>query len=766
MNKRCIDDNWLFRADRAMPWVSRGLSGDCERVNLPHDFRICFDRDPQSPGDQAEGYYPGGFGQYQREISLTAQEAEGAVFLLIDGAYRMAEVRVNRQLLCQHRGGYSPFLVDLTGKVKEGENIVHITTSCAMLPASRWYTGAGLYRGVSLLTAPLPCIEPWGVSARTLEIENGTARLRVETRLLGEGGRAEHELIDPEGNVAAAGGDGELTVKDCRPWSAEDPALYTLVTTALDANGERTDTVRTRVGLRTLAVDASRGFQVNGETIKLRGGCVHHDNGPLGAVSAPEIERRKVRKLKEAGFNAIRCAHNPPSTALLDACDEMGMYVIDEAFDAWREGKRPYDEHLYFETDWQAELTNMVLRDRNHPSVVLWSTGNEIYERSGASEGAAWSRRLADFVRGLDQSRPVINALCNFFEDSDMAELALNSAKSVGAGKDFWAARSEAFAEALDVVGYNYLLERYEKDHVLFPKRVICGTESFPRQAKENWEAVLRSPHVIGDFVWTAWDYLGESGLGRSAFDAEGAQGGTAEFPWHLANCGDLDILGGKRPQSHYRDFVWSGRVQPYLCAQHPAHFGQAETLSAWGWPDLVESWNFAGYEGKRVRVTVYSAGDEVRLMLNGETVATGGVKDYETVLEIPYQPGELVAVSLRDGAELGRAQMCTAGPAAGFRVEAETGFGGVYRFVNLTVVDAAGRRVPDYVETVKVTVRGAAFAALGGADPKSATNYTRGEAAPAQGRLLLVVKRGESGRAVVACESGALHGEAEVALD
>ena len=766
MRTRSINEGWLFRADRAPQWVSRRLDAEqAERVDLPHDFRIAFDRDPNSPGDQAEGWYPGGFGQYQKDVELTREEAEGAVYLSVDGAYRLSEVRVNRQLVAQHKGGYSPFLVELTGRVHEGVNLIHITTSCAMLPASRWYTGAGLYRGVELLTAPLPCVAPRGVQVWTKEAQAGRAVLCVRTECLGEGGCVAHELLDPEGKAVARGGDGKMIVPDARLWTAERPWLYTLVTTVTQ-DGRVRDMVRTRVGLRTIAVDAVHGLRINGERVKLRGGCVHHDNGPLGAVSAPEIERRRVTKLKAAGFNAIRCAHNPPSTALLDACDELGMYVMDEAFDVWREGKRPYDEHLFFEGEWQVELTAMVTRDRNHPSVILWSTGNEIYERSGASDGAAWSHRLADFVRGLDGTRPVANALCNFFEDSDMAELALNSAKSVGAGKDFWATRSEDFASALDVVGYNYLLERYEKDGALFPQRVMCGTESFPMQAKENWEAVLRNPQVIGDFVWTAWDYLGESGLGRSAFGAQQAQGGTAGYPWHIANCGDIDICGDKRTQSHYRDFVWSGRVQPYLAVQHPAHFGQEETLSAWGWADLIESWNFQGFDGKPVRVTVYSAGDEVELLLDGRSVARGGVKDYRTELEVVYRPGKLTAVSRRAGVELGRTSLCTTGPAQALRVTAEPSYGGEFRFLRIEAVDGQGRVAPDFAQRVRVQVQGAALAALGGADPRSDTNYTRGEAAADRGRLLLVVRKKGRGTVRVCCEGGGLHAQAELELD
>lgn len=766
MKRRSINEQWLFLADRAPQWVSRRLDEQqAQCVDLPHDFCIAFDRDPQSMGDQAEGWYPGGFGQYQKTVTLTREEAEGTVFLSIDGAYRLSEVRVNRQMVAQHKGGYSPFLVELTDRVHEGENLIHITTSCAMLPASRWYTGAGLYRGVELLTASQPCVAPHGIYVWTKEARAGRAVLCVHTECLGQGGSVTHELLDPEGEIVACGGDGELIVPDARLWTAEQPWLYTLVT-RVSFEGSVRDEVRTRVGLRVIAVDARHGLCVNGETVKLRGGCVHHDNGLLGAVSAPEIERRRVTRLKEAGFNAIRCAHNPPSTALLDACDELGLYVMDEAFDAWREGKRPYDEHLFFEDEWREELTAMVMRDRNHPSVILWSTGNEIYERSGASDGAVWSHRLADFVRGLDGTRPVTNALCNFFEDSDMAELALNSAKSVGEGKDFWAVRSEDFASALDVVGYNYLLERYEKDGALFPQRVMCGTESFPMQAKENWEAVLRNSQIIGDFVWTAWDYLGESGLGRSAFGAQQAQGGTAGFPWHIANCGDIDICGDKRPQSHYRDFVWSGRVQPYLSVQHPAHFGQKETLSAWGWADLMESWNFSGCEGQPIRVTVYSAGDEVELLLNGRSVAHGDVKDYRTELEIVYRPGKLTAVSRKAGEELGRTSLCTTGPAQALRVTAESSYGGEYRFLHIEAVDAQGRVAPDFTSRVRVQVQGAEFAALGGADPRSDTNYTRGEAVADRGRLLLVVRKKEEGPVRVCCEGGGLCARTELALD
>lgn len=729
-----LNTGWQFRFEAHPTWFSRTMKpGDGRMVDLPHDFRIELARTPDSMGDGAEGFYPGGFGFYQKTLELTEAEACGAVFLSIDGAYRFAEVRVNRELILLHRGGYSPFLVDLTGKVRPGRNVVHITCSCQMLPGSRWYTGAGLYRGVELLTGTLPCIAPRGVAAKTLSASEEQAVLSVKTVILGEGS-AQHELYDANDRLIAVFPDGELCIDRPQLWTAETPHLYTLVTRV------GADKVRTRVGLRTICVDARNGLRISGRTVKLAGGCVHHDNGPLGAVTDIGIERRRVRLLKQAGFNAIRCAHNPPSTALLDACDEMGLYVIDEAFDAWREEKRMYDEHLYFETDWQDELTNMVTRDRNHPSVILWSTGNEIYERSGASYGAKWAERLAAHVRSLDDTRPILNALCNFFEDADMAEQALNSLKSVGEGKDFWASRSEAFCAPLDVVGYNYLLERYEKDHALFPDRVICGTESFPLQAQENWDAVQKYPHVIGDFVWTAMDYIGESGIGRTSFGAPEDGVAPVEFPLHTANCGDLDLTGGKRPQSHYRDFVWTDRVVPYIAAQHPARYGKHEAMTAWGWPELYDHWTFPGYENAPIKVTVYSAGDEVALLLNGKEIARAGVTSHASEFDLHYAPGELIAVSCRGGHELARASLVTAGAFHHWDIEAEPYEGGAYRFYRITAVDARGTVVPDHAPLVTVNTT-APVAALASADPDSTDHYPANRARPWNGTLLAVLR-------------------------
>lgn len=709
---------------------------------MPHDFRIRLDRDPSSPGTEDEAYYPGGFGRYERDLDLDPQTAAGRVLIAFDGAYRFAEVRVNRQLVCLHKGGYSPFTVDISDFVEAGRNTINVITNCAMLPASRWYTGAGIYREVRLLTGTPPCIAPHGVTITTRTAREDESRIFIETRVLPDEAAAHavrHTVCDAAGHTVATGPDGELAIAHARLWCAESPYLYTLTTDVL-VDGVVNDTVKTPFGIRTIAVDATHGLTLNGRPVLLKGGCIHHDNGIVGAISLPAIEVRKVRLLKAAGFNAIRCSHNPPSTALLDACDALGLYVIDEAFDAWREGKRAFDEHLFFEDEWENEITAMISRDRNHPAVILWSTGNEIYERCGASDGAAWSRRLAETVRKLDPTRPVTNALCGFYEDAILADTEANLRSTTGAGKDFWARKSEAYAEPLDVVGYNYLLDRYAKDARLFPSRVICGTESFPLQARENWEAVKTLPHVIGDFVWTAWDYLGESGIGHSDF---GVNSGHQHrfFPWHVANCGDFDICGRKRPQSHFRDFVWTDRTTPYIGVQHPARHGQEEIISAWGWADITDAWTFPGHEGRPITVIVYSAGDTVCLSLNGAPLAEAAVEAFTATFEIAYQPGTLRVESFREKTSLGAAELRSHGEPARIEVGVEAPADDDIRFIDVTLRDADGVRATTATEAVTLDLTGAELLGFGGGDPASGDNYSTPIATPCNGRLLAVIR-------------------------
>ncbi len=308
----------------------------------------------------------------------------------------------------------------------------------------------------------------------------------------------------------------------------DEPNLYTLKSEVL-VGGAVVDAEKTTFGIRTIAVDAKNGFRLNGVSMKLKGGCVHHDNGLLGAASYDRAEERKIELMKAAGYNAIRCAHNPPAPAMLDACDRLGMLVIDETFDCWRTGKNPNDYHLYFEDWWQRDTETMVKRDRNHPSIIMWSIGNEVSERTGVSNGYYWAKTQAEYVRSLDNTRFVTSAVPFLFEemltDPELMPkpdepFDFSPPPPTDPAKDRWGNVTAEFNAALDVTGYNYLYNRYEFDSKRFPNRVVAGTETFPHKAYETWQATLSLPNVIGDFVWTSLDYLGESGIGKVHVDA------------------------------------------------------------------------------------------------------------------------------------------------------------------------------------------------------------------------------------------------------
>lgn len=759
MRKEAFHHGWRFGFAPSEAWVNR-VPGKADRpVTLPHDFKLELPRTPDTPAGASEAFYPGGVGYYEKTFTADGAMCEGQALLLFDGAYRLTSVRLNRSLIATHSGGYTPFFADLTGKLQPGENHLLVTVDASLLPASRWYSGAGLYRGVALLTGGPAAIKPWGVCVRTPSLDTVEVAAEINAPE-GDAYTLRYAVLDENGQTladaeAAPGASATLHAAGVLPWHPDAPVLYTL-RSALLRGADVLDACDTPFGFRTVQLSPACGLLLNGQPLLLKGGCVHHDNGILGAKSHPDAEWRKAQRLKDCGYNAVRCAHNPPADAFLDACDALGLLVIDEAFDCWCEGKRQLDDHIFFEAHWAQELEAMILRDRNHPSVILWSTGNEIVERSGISDGAAWARRLADTVRRLDPTRPVNNAVCGFFEDPEVAEMAANSRSTAGDGKDFWAARSEDFIAPLDAVGYNYLLDRYEKDHALFPARVFIGTESFPAQALDNWRAVRRLPYLLGDFVWTAWDYLGESGIGHTGFD--GPTRGLRPFPWHLANCGDIDICGNKRPQSHYRDFVWSDRRVPYIATQHPSRFGQEEHLSPWGWPDILPGWNYAGHEGRPVLVTVYAQGDAVTLQLNGETVGSapcGEAHRYTATFAVPYRPGTLRAIATQGDAVTGEAVLHTTGEPAALRMLPEKAAAFVpadgLLYVRIEAVDAQGLCVPDAAVPFAVAVEGGfSLFALGCADPVGDQAYTDSRCHTHQGCALAVLRRIAPGEGVL----------------
>jgi beta-galactosidase len=549
-----------------------------------------------------------------------------------------------------------------------------------------------------------------------------------------------------------------LSVAQPKMWSPATPVLYRAVVEVIVA-GQVMDSEQSTFGIRTIAWNAADGLLLNGKSIKMKGGCVHHDNGVLGAASFPRAEERKVELLRASGFDAIRCAHNPPAPAFLDACDRLGMLVIDESFDCWREGKNSFDYHLFFDDWWQRDTTSMVLRDRNHPSVIIWSIGNEVLERDGRSNGAEVARMQADWVRKLDPTRPVTAAMNGVRETSGRT----------------WLDTDPVFS-TLDIGGYNYQWRVYRDDHARHPERMMMGTETLPLEAYDNWMSVLELPYVVGDFVWTSNDYLGESGIGRVYYEPE-MTSFLGPYPWHQAYCGDIDIAGFKRPQSYYRDVLWNNGEKMYIAVHTPIAEGLTEKITRWGWPDVANSWTWPGNEGKTLKVDVYSAFEKVELFVNGRSAGVQTLSPEHKLVasfEVAYEPGELKAVGYTGGAAQGQTALKTAAAAQSIRLtadrtllqaEPETGLSDL-AYVTVEVVDANGCLDPNAMHPIYFTVQGAgAIQAVGSGNPASTERYTGNQRQVFHGRCVVVVKpSGPAGEIRLRAQADGLDG-AEIVL-
>lgn len=771
MKKELFDAGWEFTDQNASFF---GPPPQWQPVHLPHDASILKARSGDHPTGGGGGYAWSGVVTYRKKIQVPEEWRGESVQLEFEGVYMNAEVSLNRNVVILHPYGYTGFLADLTPYLNYGaENELTVVVNNSAQPNSRWYSGTGIYRHVWLRRGGAIRIAPWGVGVSTPVAGPAESVVAVSTELVNSSAATaalvlRSAVVDAAGKVVAqaevpltlaAGGRQtlrqELRLTGARLWSVESPELYTLAS-EVQVDGAVVDAETTPFGVRTVTVDAEHGLRLNGVPLKLKGGCIHHDNGLLGATSYDRAEARKVELMKAAGFNAIRCAHNPPAPAMLDACDRLGMLVIDETFDCWRMGKNPNDYHLVFEDWWQRDTASMVLRDRNHPAVIIWSIGNEVPERTGVSDGYALCRAQADYVRKLDPTRPVTSALPGLFEDAQPANegepinlLDLDAPVPTDPASDRWGRLTAEFQAALEIGGYNYLCYRYGYDGEQYPGRVICGTETWPQQAYVTWEATLAHPYVIGDFVWTSLDYLGESGIGRVSIDEPGVFMMRNPWPYHLANCGDIDICGFKRPQSYYRDLLWGERTAPYVAVLPPALHGHQISYNPWGWEPVIASWTFPGQEGQPTRVDVYAVDDEVELLVNGVSLGrkpAGAAVKNTVSFDVTYAPGEVVAVGYTAGRETGRTRLATAGPAHALRLTADrpamaAAYGDLI-YVTVEVVDAAGAPVQYAADTITCQVAGAGeLTAIGTADPYSEELYVGASRRAYEGRLMAVVR-------------------------
>ncbi len=767
-----FDFDWKFyRGDVENAETAGFDDSEWRMLDLPHDWSIEDIPGTDSPFDSTAvwgisgGYMVGGTSWYRKSFKIPEQMDNKKISIYFEGVYMNSDVWLNGVHLGNHPYGYTAYEYDITDKIIPGEKNILAVQVKNEGRNSRWYSGSGIYRHVWLkITEPVH-VKTWGVFITTPVVNKDLAMVKIQTQMENEFSENKSvvlktSIINRVGkkvvqskkkinidSLSAILQHQELTIESPELWSPENPVLYTAVVEIKNKKGKVLDKVETKFGIRTLEFSVEKGFLLNGKKTLLRGGCMHHDNGPLGAVAYDRAEERRIELMKASGFNAIRCAHNPPSEAFLDACDRLGLLVIDEAFDMWRQPKNPQDYSNYFDEWWRTDINAMVLRDRNHPSIIMWSIGNEIPEQ-GNAEGAKTARMLSNYIRNLDPTRPVTAAV-----------------NGLGPDKDPY------FAE-LDISGYNYSAggdhgekSIFEKDHERIPVRIMYCSESYPLEAFGAWEDVIKYPYVIGDFVWTGFDYLGEASIGWRGYPHD-----ENFYPWNHAFCGDIDICGRKRPQSHYRDVLWEvgNQLSIFVVPPKPS-FPVKENRASWSkwhWHDWVVEWNWDGYENQEIYAIVTSRYDKVELFLNGESLGTKFMNKenyYVDFWPVSYQPGELKAVAYNGDTAVAISVLKTASEPIKIELRADRiaikANGQDLSFITVELVDENGLTNPSTDNSVEFEITGPGkIIAVANSNPMSVESFQQSGRKAYKGKCLVIVKSDrEAGDVVLTSKSKGL---------
>jgi hypothetical protein len=751
-----FNKNWLF--------AKCGEEGRSRRVDLPHDAQMEETRSADMPADS--GYFPGGKYIYTKACFFPDEYADKVVYLEFDGVYRIGQVYVNGHLAAEEPHGYVNFVFPIQQLLKFGEeNEIKVVADNSNFPNSRWYTGAGIYREVNMYIAEKEHILPFGVKIDATDYVNAEVKVRIESK--GENCTAQTDIIFDGNIVASAKGlDFSIRLPNAELWSAETPNLYEARIRLLK-DGATVDEVTETFGIRGIDYDASFGLKINGENILLRGGCVHHDNGLLGAAAHWEAEDRKVRILKEAGFNAIRSSHNPCSKAMLAACDRHGMYMMDEFADMWTQHKHKHDYATQFPEWYERDLTAMVRRDCNHPCVILYSIGNEVSE-SAFAEGVDYARKMTEIIHRLDASRPVtcgINLLLNGLaamgkglykgdgmaldKDSSSGSAFVNGVMSkmgglinfIGRLKKFDEATRDVF-EVLDVAGYNYGSGRHKVDPKQYPHRVTVGSETFPPRLYKNWRDVKKYPNLIGDFMWTAWDYLGEAGISLVGYGNDSNM--TRKYPALLAGSGVIDITGEFGPEVYWNKTIWGLYDKPYIAVEPPTD--QKATFGMWRTTDARHSWAWSGREGKPTTVTVYSSSKRVELHLNGIRIGSKAARECKAVFHnVRYKPGELRAVAYNDAGKVdGEDILVSAGKDLRLSIAPEPTRldDSELVFADIFITDGNGIREYGVDAELNILVNNADILAFGSANPYNKAPRTANTAKTFDGKTQLILRK------------------------
>lgn len=815
MKKIKFNDKWIFHegGGSSLEALMGGASG-AKEVTLPHDASVEKIRNPEEPNGSGNGFFREDNYNYTKEFTMDAVDADKNIWLEFEGVYQNAFVYINNSFAGKCPYGYGNFYIDATKYIKFGKkNEIKVIVKNGV-PSGRWYTGGGIYRDVSLMIADRLHLMPDSVHLAAVDVEGGLAVIRTASTIeyTGTGVRdvsLHIQLLDAEGNIAAEAVMPvtveehtekeyiqKMYVDQPKLWDVDDPYLYTyrtFITEGENVLDEETGTF----GIRKLQLDTRHGLRINGKTVKLRGGCIHHDNGVTGTAEFAHAAEFRVKRMKEAGYNAIRSSHYPMSRRLLEACDRLGMLVMDEFADVWTTTKVDFDYGTHMAEWWEHDITNLVKKDYNHPCVIMYSIGNEIPE-TGNKFDVQWGKKLADKLRSLDDSRYVTNSLNLMLSIMDRMEelIALGAAQGDAAGtgaaeqaqgeagenKEINSmmsnmgdlmnmliaseiagrATEEAFAQ-VDIAGYNYAACRYEQDAELYPNRIIVGSETYPRDLDVNWELVEKHPYLIGDFSWTAWDYLGEAGIGKITYGEEQGMSFYASYPYKAAYCGDMNLIGDRRPVSYWREIIWGLRKAPYLAVQPPQYYGVLHGMTNWSMTDAVHSWNWKGYEGKPVIVEVYADADEAALYVNGELTERkpiGEKKKCIAEFDTIYIPGTLETVVYKNGEEVGRDLIPTAKDEVKISAYADAekipADAGDICYVEIRMVDEDGNLNPGTDKKVTAGIEGpGAILGFGSADPSSDENYFDTTAKAYEGRLRAAIRgTGEKGTITVSLKA------------
>jgi beta-galactosidase len=722
-------------------------------VRLPHDWSIEHVPNASASSDHGGGFFPTGTGWYRCSFQAPESWRDQLVSVLFEGSYRQTEVWINGHSVATNENGYLPFRAQLNRYLKYGEkNILAVRVDNSRQPNSRWYTGSGLYRPVSLEVRQPIHILPDSLFVHTAYLYPRTATLEANMAILNETSEAasvtvDLHIIDPDGfpvimhreDVESAVAESaavsvNLPVGNPRLWSPESPERYRCVARVFH-DGALADRVEIEFGIRTIEFDSEEGFLLNGTAYLLKGANVHHDNGPLGAKAFRDAEWRKVRLLKEAGFNALRTAHNPPSRYFLEACDAMGIFVIAEAFDGWKSAKLKADYSVDFTTHWRDDLRCFIQRDRNHPSIILWSIGNELYER-GKRSTVGIAEEMAAIIRELDSSRAVTIGLNGLGETRPWADL-------------------DPLFATVDVAGYNYELSAQQAaDRERVPSRIVYASESFHNEVFENWQLMQQYPNIIGEFLWSGLDYLGESGIGRIFGPEETvfAHWEDNHFPFHGALCGMLDLIGQPRGHARYRQLVWGEGPDLTLAVVPPVPGGGQWQTSKWAPPPLETHWTWPGHEGQAITVEVYSRHPIVRIFCNNTLLGEqnlGADAANKAIFEVSYEPGTLHVQGLVGETVVEEVSLQTAGPPRRILLKCDKSSMRPNDmdliFVEVQIVDALGRVCPHAELPVNYTLEGPGeIIAIGSGDLASQENYLANPRSTHQGRALLVIRAGD----------------------